>query len=43
MDQISLQAYIFMALGWSFVIWMVFSSMKKILTGKIEYEEEDNE
>jgi hypothetical protein len=41
MDQISIEAYIFMALGWGFVISMVVYTMKKVLTGKIEYDEND--
>ncbi len=41
MDQISISAIIFMGLGWGFVLWMVVSSMKKILTDKISYEEDD--
>lgn len=41
MEHISTGAYIFMGLGWGFVIWMVVSTMKKILTDKISYEEDD--
>ena len=41
MDQISIEAIIFMALGWGFVISMVVYTMKKVLTDKIEYDEND--
>lgn len=41
MEQVSTEALIFMGLGWGFVIWMVVSSMKKILTDKIHYDEDD--
>ncbi len=41
MEHITTEAFIFMGLGWGFVIWMVVSTMKKILTDKISYEEDD--
>ena len=41
MEQITTEAIIFMALGWGFVIAMVIYKMKKILTDKISYEEDD--
>lgn len=41
MENITTEAYIFMALGWGFVIWMVVSTMRKILTDKISYDEDD--
>ncbi|MEZ4723876.1 MAG: hypothetical protein R2863_04380 [Candidatus Kapaibacterium sp.] len=41
MEQITTEAIIFMALGWGFVIAMVIYTMKKILTDKISYEEDD--
>lgn len=41
MDQISTEAFIFMGLGWGFVLWMVISSMKKILSDKIDYKKEE--
>lgn len=41
MDQISTEAFIFMGLGWGFVLWMVISSMKKILRDKIDYKKEE--
>jgi hypothetical protein len=41
MEQISIEAIIFMALGWGFVLTLVIYSMKKILTDKISYDEDD--
>ena len=41
MEQITTEAIIFMVLGWGFVIAMVIYTMKKILTDKISYEEDD--
>lgn len=40
MDQISTEAIIFMILGWGFVLTLVIYTMKKILTDKIEYDDE---
>lgn len=41
MEQVSTEALIFMGLGWAFVLLLVIYPMKKILTGKISYEEDD--
>jgi len=40
MEQITTEAIIFMGLGWGFVLFLVIYTMKKILTDKIEYDEE---
>ncbi len=41
MEQITTEAIIFMALGWGFVLTLVIYTMKKILTDKISYDEDD--
>lgn len=41
MEQITTEAYMFMALGWGFVLALVIYTMKKILTDKISYDEDD--
>ena len=41
MEQITTEATIFMVLGWGFVLTLVIYSMKKILTDKISYDEDD--
>ncbi len=40
MERITTEAIIFMGLGWGFVLFLVVYTMKKILTDKIEYDEE---
>jgi len=41
MEQITTEAIIFMVLGWGFVLTLVIYTMKKILTDKISYDEDD--
>lgn len=41
MDQISTEALIFMGFGWTFVLLLVILPMKKILSSKTDYKEED--
>lgn len=41
MDQISTEALIFMGIGWTFVLLLVILPMKKILSKKTSYEEND--
>lgn len=42
MDKVSIDAIIFMGLGWAFVLALVIYSMTKILTDKTEYEDKDD-
>lgn len=44
MDKVSIDAIIFMGLGWAFVLALVIYSMTKILSDKTDYEDkEENE
>lgn len=39
MEQLSIEAIIFMILGWGFVLSLISFTMYKVLTDKTEYEQ----